>query len=147
MTILYWLAAMVAGALTVLQAGLNAELRKWVGSPIHATLISIVVSTVCVLVVALLARHPLPGIDSLAQAPRWAWLGGIVGVGYVAAMLLLAPKLGATALMGWAVAGQMFCSLVLDQFALAGFAAHPVSAGRIAGAVFLVIGVVLIQKY
>jgi transporter family-2 protein len=43
------------------------------------------------------------------------------------------------------VAGQMFGSIVFDHFGLMGVPVHPVSAVRIAGALLLVGGVVLIR--
>ena len=62
-------------------------------------------------------------------------------------VMVLAHKLGATVLIACIIAGQLICSLPLDQFGLIGFAQHPLNAGRIAGVILLFAGVVLIQKY
>lgn len=70
-----------------------------------------------------------------------------MGVVYVFLVLLLAHKLGATALIASVIAGQMICSLILDQFGLIGFAQHQLNPGRIVGIVLLISGVALIQKY
>lgn len=147
MYFIHCLLAVFAGTLIPLQAGLNAQLRNWLGSPFSATLVSVVISTVCIFVVCVIARTPIPELSSLAKAPWWVWTGGVVGVIYVCMVLTLAPKLGATALVASIIAGQMFISLVLDQFALIGFQSHPINAGRIVGILLLFGGAFLIQKY
>lgn len=143
----YCMLAIVAGTLIPLQAGINAELKRQLSSPYYATLISVLVSSVAISLVCIAARLPLPNAATLASVPWWVWTGGIVGVVYVFMVLILAPKLGATALIASIIGGQMLCSLFLDQFALIGFAQHALSPGRIAGLVLLFSGVFLIQRY
>jgi bacterial/archaeal transporter family-2 protein len=141
------LLAVLAGTLIPLQAGINSRLREFLSSPYYATVISVAVSLLAVAAYCLIARLPLPSQAVVASVPPWAWTGGIVGVVYVFMVLLLAHKLGATALIASVIAGQMICSLILDQFGLIGFAQHPLNPGRIAGIVLLIAGVALIQKY
>jgi transporter family-2 protein len=141
------LLAVFAGTLIPLQAGINSRLREILSSPYYATLISVAVSLIAVAAYCLIARLPLPSQAAISAVPPWTWTGGIVGVIYVFLVLLLAHKLGATALIASVIAGQMICSLILDQFGLIGFAQHPLNPGRIAGIVLLIAGVALIQKY
>lgn len=147
MYIWYCVLAIIAGTLIPLQAGLNAQLRFRLDSPYYATLVSITVSLVAIGLYCLAARPPLPVLAQAAQSPWWVWAGGIVGVVYIFMVLLLAPKLGATALIASIIGGQMLCSLLLDQYGLIGFAQHPINLGRAAGILLLFAGVVLIQKY
>ncbi|HIA55302.1 MAG TPA: DMT family transporter [Candidatus Melainabacteria bacterium] len=139
--------AVLAGTLIPLQAGINSKLREYLSSPYYATLISVTVSLIAVGLFCLIARLPLPAQTTITSAPAWAWTGGIVGVIYIFMVLLLAHKLGATALIAGIIGGQMICSLILDQFGLIGFAQHPLNPGRIVGIVLLIAGVALIQKY
>ena len=141
------LLALLAGMLIPLQAGINSRLREYLSSPYYATMISVGVSLIAVIAFCVLSRLPLPSQAAISAVPPWAWTGGLVGVVYVFLVLLLAHKLGATALIAGVVAGQMICSLILDQFGLIGFAQHPLNPGRIAGIVLLIAGVALIQKY
>ena len=78
--------------------------------------------------------------------PRWAWLGGLIGASYIIATLELGPKLGAALLLALILAGQMTASLVVDHFGLLGFPHHPVNLPRLAGALLLVVGAILIVK-
>lgn len=141
------LLALLAGTLIPLQAGINSRLREYLSSPYYATMISVGVSLIAVIAFCLVARLPLPSQVAISAVPPWAWTGGIVGVVYVFLVLLLAHKLGATALIAGVIAGQMICSLILDQFGLIGFTQHPLNPGRIVGIVLLISGVALIQKY
>ena len=147
MYIWYCLLAVLAGTLIPLQAGLNAQLRFRLESPYYATLVSITVGLAAIGMFCLIARPPLPGLAQVAQSPWWVWTGGIVGVVYIVMVLLLAPKLGATALIASIIGGQMFCSLLLDQYGLIGFAQHPINLGRLAGILLLLAGVALIQRF
>jgi transporter family-2 protein len=94
----------------------------------------------------LVMRSKLPNLASLAQVPLWAWLGGLIGASYIIATLQLGPKIGAALLLALILAGQMSASLVVDHFGLLGFPHHPVNLPRLAGALLLLIGTVLIVK-
>jgi len=80
------------------------------------------------------------------QAPWYLWIGGLLGVIYLTATIILAPLLGAATMIGLIIAGQMLASITLDHFGLVGFPVHPLSFWRVFGAIFLIIGVVLIQR-
>jgi transporter family-2 protein len=143
--LLLLLLALVAGAVLPVQAGINAQLRITLGNPLAATLASFVIGTVALALVVLGARVSLPPVAALARAPWWHWTGGLLGAVYVAMMILLAPRLGAATLIAAVVAGQMLTSLVLDHYALVGFAAHPVSLQRVVGAALVIGGVALVR--
>ena len=139
------LLAAVAGSLLPVQAGINAQLRFTLINPLAATLVSFLVGTAALGVVVLGARVPLPPIAVMERAPWWHWTGGLLGAVYVALVIVLAPRLGAATLIAAVVAGQMLASLVLDQYALVGFAAHPTSLQRLVGAALVIGGVALVR--
>jgi bacterial/archaeal transporter family-2 protein len=139
------LLAVVAGAVLPVQAGINAQLRTTLGNPLAATLVSFLIGSAALALVVLAARMPLPAAAGLARAPWWHWTGGLLGAIYVAMMIVLAPRLGAATLIAAVVAGQMVTSLVLDHYALVGFAAHPVSLPRIVGTALVIGGVALVR--
>jgi bacterial/archaeal transporter family-2 protein len=74
-----------------------------------------------------------------------SWSGGIFGAIYIAISILLLPKFGAATVIALIVAGQMFGSLAFDHFGLLGVPIHPANGVRLAGAVLLVLGVILIR--
>ena len=144
-----WLLLMVAlgiGVFLPLQAGINAELRLWLGHPLQAALISFSVGTVALVVLNLGLRIPFGGPQPLSGAPWWVWLGGLLGAVYVSMTIVLAPRLGAAAMLGAAMTGQLIGSLLLDHYGAVGYAVRPISIERIAGAALLLAGVLLIQR-
>ncbi len=141
------LVAAAAGALLPVQAGINAGLRISVDAALFSALASFVVGTVALFGIQAVSREPVPALATLARVPLWQWTGGLLGVGYVVATILLAPRLGASAMIAAVVAGQMLASILLDHFGVAGYPVHPASAGRILGVALVVAGVLLIRRF
>jgi transporter family-2 protein len=139
------LLAVFAGALLPVQAGVNAQLRVALGHPVTATLVSFLIGSVALGLVALAGRIPLSLGPGLARVPWWHWTGGLLGAVYVALIILLAPRLGAAALIAAVVAGQMLASLALDHWALVGFPLDPLSPQRVLGALLVIGGVALVR--
>jgi transporter family-2 protein len=143
---LYIAIVFAAGALIATQAGVNSQLTRAVGHPILAATISFIVGTAILIVGSLGVVGSWTGLSAAAQAPWWAWTGGLLGAVFVVTMAWLAPTLGAATLLSVAIAGQMTFALVLDHFALVGFPHRSMSVGRAVGAMLLVAGVVMIRK-
>jgi len=139
------IAAIVAGAVVPFQAGANAALGRGLGHPLWGTMVSLAVSVLCILPVMIAMKVPVPTFGNLAGAPKWIWIGGAVGVFYITAALLLAPKLGAAAFIAAVIAGQMMASVAIDRFGLMGFAEKPLSAPRLIGIGLIVLGVAVMQ--
>src|SRR5215210_8532471 len=144
--IFFLLLALAAGVLLPVQAGLNAQLRSALGSPIAAAFISFLVGTIALTVATLLFRVSLPVGRAWAGTHAVQWSGGMIGALYVLAAVVLAPKLGAGTLVAAVVAGQMITSLLLDHYGLIGFPVHSLSSLRVIGAALVIAGVVLIQR-
>ena len=143
----YLLFAVVAGAMIPFQAGVNAQLATWVGSPIRAAFVSFVVGTIALFALAVLVLRPLPPTERLGAAPWWVWVGGLLGAFYVAGSIVAAPRLGAAVLIAAVIAGQGLASLVVDHFGWAGFREHPISLGRVAGMALVFAGVALVRVF
>ena len=139
--------AIAVGMLLPVQQGVNATLKTWLGNPLYAALASFATGTTAILLYVLVMRLPLPALSQAVQAPRWAWTGGLLGVVFVTAAILLAPRLGATATASAFIAGQILASLWLDHGGLLGFAHHPMNVGRLVGVVLLLAGVILIRQF
>ena len=144
---LYLLFAFAGGVVLPFQAGINAELGGWLGSPVRAAFVSFLVGTLVLLVAAALVFKPLPSWSKLGDAPWWVWIGGALGAFYVAASIVSAPKLGAAQLVALVVAGQALASLVVDQFGWVGFEPKHISAGRVAGMALVGAGVALVRIF
>jgi bacterial/archaeal transporter family-2 protein len=144
----YLALAFAAGACVAFQAGVNAQLSRWVESPLRAAFVSFVVGTIALLFVTLVAvRKAYPSTSRLGDAPWWVWIGGLLGAFYVVVAIVAAPKLGAAALLSSVVAGQMIASVVVDEYGWVGFPERHISPGRIAGIVLVGSGVALVRYF
>ncbi len=82
---------------------------------------------------------------TLKGAPGWAWLGGLYGACFVAALAYASPRLGLASALTIAVASQLVTALALDRFGLLGLSAQPISLMRIAGVLLVIGGVLLVR--
>lgn len=140
------LMAFCAGMVLPVQAGINSRLGGAVGGPVVAALMSFAVGTVALVLFLVAMRIPMPIAAGAARTEWWYWIGGAMGAYFVAAVTMLVPHLGAAAMVALILAGQMTASLMLDQFGLLGYPVIPFDLKRLAGAILLVAGVLLIRK-
>jgi len=137
--------AVIAGLFIAIQAPTNAILGKASGSPVVAAFISFVVGTLALgaMVAASSGRLFAP---ELRQVPWYAWLGGFYGAFFVAMAAFAAPRIGVATMLTAAIGGQILAALMLDHFGLLGLARQQVRVERIAGAVLVLIGAVLVRR-
>jgi transporter family-2 protein len=135
----------IAGGAVALQAPTNAILARAGGSPILAALISFMVGTIA-LAVVWLASSNRPGTAAFGGLPWYAWVGGLYGATFVAVAAYAAPKIGLASLITIGIAGQMAMALLLDHLGAMGLNREPINFGRIAGALLVLAGVVLVRR-
>jgi bacterial/archaeal transporter family-2 protein len=143
----YLVFGLAAGAMLPIQFGVNAELARWVDSPLRASLVSFAVGTLVLVVAAVPLVRGWPGGERLGAAPWWVWVGGALGAFYVLGSIVSAPRLGAVTLVAVILAGQATASLVIDQFGWIGFPEHAVTPGRLVGVALLAAGVILVRIF
>ena len=137
--------AVAAGISVVVQQALNANLRTALGSAAWSGFTSYLVGTICMVLLAVALRDPVPSATVAARVPWWAWSGGLFGAIFIGLAILLIPQIGAATFVALLVTGQMLASLTLDHFGLLGVPVQPATLVRMAGAAFLILGVVLIR--
>ena len=138
-------AAFVGGSLIALQAPTNALLARGVGSAVNAAFVSFVVGTMALLAVAA-ALGARPATGATAALPWYAWVGGFYGAFFVAVAAFAAPRLGVTAFLMVAIAGQLAMALLLDRIGAFGLARIEISPTRIAGILFVLAGAWLVRR-
>lgn len=139
--------ALVAGAFVPLQGAVNNRLSIAIDSPVLAALVSFVVGTAALLVFSIISGVPFLNLRSPNNAPTYSWLGGILGAFFVAATVLLLPRLGVALTFGLIVAGQMLFTLVIDHFGLMEAPVKTFNMIRFIGVVLIIGGVALIRKF
>jgi bacterial/archaeal transporter family-2 protein len=101
-------------------------------------------------IVLVLAAAPTLGRihgDRVAAAPWWVWTGGLLGAAYVVSSIVLTPRLGAGTTVVLFIAGNLLGAMVLDEFGLLRLPEHHAGWQRILGAVLVLAGAVLVQRY
>ena len=147
---MFWafvLFGVAAGAMLPFQAGVNAQLAVYLGSPLRAALVSFLVGALVLLPLVAVFVRGLPSAERVSAAPWWVWLGGALGAFYVAGSITSAPRLGAVTLIAVILAGQAVASLVVDHFGMVGFDEHPATLGRVAGILLIALGVVFVRLF
>ena len=148
MPILILLAALAAGAANPFQAGTNAALNRTMGQPLWATLCVYASGLAGVLVLLAIVRPPLPAVSTtVAQAPWWAWMGGLLSILATVAGVTLAQRLGSGVFTAASVSASLVVSIALDHFGLIGFRQHTASPMRLAGAALLAAGVWMVARF
>ena len=144
-TLLSALLAAGAGCCLALQATVNSRFRTNLDSPLAAAYLSICGTILCATAAMVVLRPPLPTRDALLSTQWWNWVGGPLGTLIVLAGAYLTRSLGAAAFLSLMIAGQLVLGVVLDHYGLLGLPQARVTAGRAAGVLLVVAGVVCIK--
>ncbi|MDP4002472.1 DMT family transporter [Methylobacterium sp. NEAU K] len=137
---------LAAGISIVVQQAMNANLRAALGSAAWSGFVSYAVGVVCMTLLALALRDPLPAASVAARIPWWAWSGGLFGAIYIGLAILLVPQIGAGTFLALLVTGQMLASVIFDHFGWIGLAQRPIDVSRALGVALLIGGVILIRR-
>ncbi|HEV7438385.1 MAG TPA: DMT family transporter [Methylobacterium sp.] len=132
---------LVAGALQAAGNSMNARLRNALVNPWLAATVSFALIVFVSVTLFFVMPTPLPSLESLAKMPWWAPVGGLAGAVAVFGGLLFVDKVGAGPFNG------LLTSLALDHFGWLGMPRHRAGRERLAGAVLMVAGIVLIAVF
>lgn len=138
--------AVLAGVSIVVQQALNANLRMALDSAAWSGFVSYLVGVICMALLALALRDPLPSAAVAGRIPWWAWSGGLFGAIFIGLAIYLVPQIGAATFIALLIAGQMFASLLFDHFGWLGLAQRAIDLPRLIGAALLIAGVVLVRR-
>jgi transporter family-2 protein len=132
-------AAGLAGAVQVAVMGRFGErIGAW-----EALTFSLVLSTLLALVGLLLLRRGVGSLGESLTAPKWLWLGGVMGAFIVLSITVAGPSIGTTATISLLIAGQLVAATAIDRFGWFGFERIPVGWARALGLVLLGVGAAL----
>lgn len=140
------LGAFLTGIIIPVQIGINSLMSRWANQVLAGAAVNFSTGLLVLTTYFLVARPPMAPLAQWFQAPWYYWTGGLMGTVIVASGLLLAPRLGAATFIGVLIAGQLTGSMLLDHFGALGYPVIRFSATRLAGAIFLLAGVILIRR-
>ena len=127
-----WLVVMpfIAGFVSGWQQAVNGQVRVLSGSPVTATFMNFIAGT------SALAIATLVYVGVAGQPVAWPpnpvlYLGGLLGVTFIALGSILAPRIGVLVLALGTISGQLVTSLLLDLLVPA--EGHPLTWTTVAG--------------
>lgn len=141
------LLAVVAGAMMPTQAAVNNKLAFFVQHPVLAAFISFAVGTLALFLYILTTGIPLNQLAGVKNAPMAAWMGGICGAFFVAAVVVLVPRFGVALTFSLLIAGQMIATLPIDHFGFLGTPVREINLPRLLGVALVILGVILIRRF
>lgn len=139
------LMVLVAGVLTAIQPPTNALLVRPLGSPVNAALLSFVVGTLVLLLVAAVLADS-PNLKLVRQTPWYAWAGGLYGACFVVVAAVATPRLGVGVLLTLLIAGQLVAAVIVDHLGGFGLPRRPIDLPRLIGVALVIGGVVLVRR-
>ncbi len=139
----------VAGLLIPAQAAMNAKMREYVLNPMYSTLLNFGIGAIGIIIVAYITivMGQASNLRGSFKAPWWAWCGGFIGALFVTTSVLAISRTGAATFSVLIIAGQILGALVMDHFGWLELPQFPLTPQRIVGALLLMVGVWLIQRY
>lgn len=146
MNYLAYLVALLAGAGTAVQSGMNAQLRESLGHSLLGAAVNFTLGLFCLCGFVLILKVPLPSIEGIRAVPTWAWFGGIFGAFYVGSITFAAHSLGAVLMLALILTGQLCASMVIDHFGLLGFPQQTLSMQRLIAVSLLLTSLVLLKR-
>lgn len=134
-----------AGALIALQAPINSQLGRTVGT-FQAAFVSFAIGTIALALIAALARGGLGQVADVRGVALPYLTGGLLGAIYVTSVLVTVRPLGAGGVVAATIAAQLAMSVVVDHFGWLGVARDPLTLTKVAGIALLAAGVWLVVR-
>ena len=137
----------IAGIASTVQASINTEARRFFRSPFITAGLNFMVAWLCLAAFIIFNEHGLSiPVREIAKNPPWIWLGGVCAIIIVTLNIVCVPKLGAAGNVMILNFGQIVTGLVIDHFALFGADEARMSLTRLAGAVLVFAGLILVTR-
>lgn len=139
----YILVVLLAGCLIAMQSPINAALSRTIGVLESSLFNFIVGSLLLTIVVLLFGRGQLL---RFIEAPSWQWIGGFMGAFMVLTTIIAVPRLGVFATLLSMILGNLLMAAVIDHFGWFGLPVTPFGWRRLAGFIFVIIGLLLVFR-
>ena len=143
MFFVYLIIALAAGVALATQSAINTQLAKAMsGEAVIATFISFAVGTIVLFFIAWVKTDLWGNLSTVPSQPWWKLIGGILGAVVVFTTVLLAPKLGITAMLFFIIVGQLITATTIDHFGLIGMPIREVNITKLIGLIIIAFGLV-----
>ena len=139
------LLALISGVLMAVQGSLNTTLSKVVGL-LETTFIVHITGTILLMILLFILRMGRGNLYALPEAPWYAYLGGVIGVGIIYLVAASIPEVGVANATTAIIIGQVLTAIIIDHFGAFGLEKMPYGWSQFLGLTLLVIGGKLLLK-
>jgi transporter family-2 protein len=143
MKLLYIILALLGGMMVGVQAPINGNLGKKIGS-FEGAFTSFFVGTLFLTFLVLFFGKGQ--ITHLFQVPKWNLLGGLLGALFVTVVIISVPNVGVALTIFAAIIGQVVISMIIDHFGLFGVQKIPMNINRLLGLGFMLAALFFIYR-
>lgn len=141
------LLALTGGVLLAVQGGFNARLGVLLSSPLLASTVAFVFSTLFALVSLIATTKQLPALDVVRSVPLYLWFtGAIFSVVGISIYYYTIPRLGISTMITVGLFGQLLFSAIAGHFGFFGMPVEPLDFKKILGLICMVVGLYFLQN-
>lgn len=133
-----------------IQTAINSQLGQQVHSSLFASLISFCIGAIALIIITAFVNRSFklskfePNIGKIKPI---YFIGGILGVVFVTANIILMPHLGAALTTIVGMLGQMLMGVIIDHFGILGAKQNRINVRKIAGIICIFIGIILLRFF
>jgi len=144
---IFFLLPVIVGLCFPVMAASNGMLGKQLGGPFVATLAVFQLGSVLLLMIIFGTRSAFPSLHQLLHIDWKTWLGCSIVILNLVTFTIAPARIGIANMIVLFIVGQLVASVVVEHFGLLNLAIHPANWQRMAGIIFLIVGVILVKKY
>lgn len=131
------------GMLLALHFSMNAAVGEVVKNPRMANAVFWIIGA-CVAVAIGLSGWDSSRLGAMTEVPKWLWLAGVIGASIVFLVMASIPRIGAGTTNIALLAGQVLGAMLIAHYGLLESPIERLNLARIAGAVLMIGGAVLV---
>ena len=142
MRFIFYIFAYLAGAALSFEGAIYAELGKTIGQ-IETSFYNFFMGSI---IMGLLWLFFGKGrISYTLEAPKWALLGGLLGVVYLTSIVVSVPFVGVGITMVAVIIGQLVMSMTIEHFGWLGSKKNKINKEKIYAVISMIIALILIN--
>ncbi|OIQ19971.1 MAG: hypothetical protein BM556_05645 [Bacteriovorax sp. MedPE-SWde] len=147
MNIIYMtLISMTAGIAIALQSSMSGQFSSIIRSPSWTSLVIYLTSSIVMSTYLLITKTRAPSLETLKLVPSHLWfMGAFLSVFALTLVYWQMPKIGVARVMTGVLTGQLVISLIAAHYGWFGLPVTSLTAVRVGGLVFMLVGLVLIN--
>ena len=146
-SILLYLLAGTGGVFLAVQAGFNTQLGTILKQPVLAVISTSIASAIFGLVFLLVLGKGTVQPQSFGHVPWYLWFtGGLFSMIGISLYFYTIPQIGISKMIALGLCGQLLFSLIAGNFGWLNLPVEPLTAKRFAGAMAMILGIILINS-